>query len=337
MSKNSKNPTSNDVARLAGVSQATVSRVLSGKGYTKEDTKQKVMDAIAQLNYRPNAYARTLNNSRANLIGILLPSANYPIYLELLNHLVQACKAKGYTALLIPGELNQEESYSITNLLQYKVDGIITASAHHETNLYYECNLLGLPVVQIMRVDVESDCSYAASDNYGAGELAASEMLKRNGQDFLYITGHLPSKTNDDRFNGFASEIENELGHRPETLVTHFDYEACKSFIRKRIKQKGVPDSVLCATDVIAYAFMDVVRFEFGYKIPQDIQVIGYDDLEPSSWSGYELTSFRQNIKRLSNEAVSFLDQQINGQTDRIFNINVSAKFIERGTLRQPT
>ncbi|CAK1975386.1 LacI family DNA-binding transcriptional regulator [Vibrio crassostreae] len=337
MSNKSKNPTSNDVARLAGVSQATVSRVLSGKGYTKEDTKQKVMDAIAQLNYRPNAYARTLNNSRANLIGILLPSANYPIYLELLNHLVQACKAKGYTALLIPGELNQGESYSITNLLQYKVDGIITASAHHKTNLYYECNLLGLPVVQVMRVDVESDCSYAASDNYGAGELAASEMLKRNGQDFLYITGHLPSKTNDDRFSGFASEIENELGHRPESLPTHFDYDVCKSFIRKRIKQKGVPDSVLCATDVIAYAFMDVVRFEFGYKIPQDIQVIGYDDLDQSSWSCYELTSFRQNIKRLSNEAVSFLDQQISGQTDKIFNVNVSAKFIERGTLRLPT
>ncbi|GAL14592.1 sucrose operon repressor ScrR LacI family [Vibrio astriarenae] len=335
MSNKSKNPTSNDVARLAGVSQATVSRVLSGKGYTKEETKQKVMDAIAQLNYRPNAYARTLNNSRANLIGILLPSANYPIYLELLNHLVQACKAKGFTVLLIPGELNEEENYSITNLLQYKVDGIITASAHHRTNLYYECNLLGLPVVQVMRVDVESDCSYAASDNYGAGELAASEMLKRGGQDFLYITGHLPSKTNDDRYNGFASEIESVLGHRPDNFAAHFDYEASKPIIRKRLKQKGAPDSVLCATDVIAYAFMDVARYEFGYKIPEDIQVIGYDDLEQSSWSGYELTSFRQNIKRLSNEAVALLEQQINGQTDKIFNINVSAKFIERGTLRQ--
>ncbi|MGL6259976.1 LacI family DNA-binding transcriptional regulator [Vibrio sp. WXL210] len=333
MSK-SRNPTSNDVARLAGVSQATVSRVLSGKGYIKEDTKQKVMDAIAQLNYRPNAYARTLNNSRANLVGILLPSANYSIYLELLNHLVQACKQKGYSALLIPGELNQEENYSITNLLQYKVDGIITASAHHKTNLYYECNLLGLPVVQVMRVDVDSECSYAVSDNYGAGELAANEMLKRRGQELLYITGHLPSKTNEDRYEGFASEVELKLGYRPESFTAHFDYEVCKSLIRKRVKQKGIPDSVLCATDVIAYAFMDVVRFEFGYQVPQDVQVIGYDDLEQSACSGYQLASFRQDIKRLSNEAVSLLERQINGQTDKIYNINVSAKFIERGTLR---
>ncbi len=334
MSSKRNNPTSNDVAQLAGVSQATVSRVLSGKGYIKDDTKQKVMDAIEQLNYRPNAFARTLNNSRANLIGILLPSANYPLYFDLLNHLVHACKQQGYSTLLIPGELSGEEDYSISNLLQYKVDGIITASAHHKTNLYYECNRLGLPVVQVMRVDQESECSYAASDNYGSGELAASELIKRDGQNFLYISGHLPSKTNQDRFDGFASEIDNELGRQPEHLTSHFEYENCKPFIRERLQHGDLPDSVLCATDVIAYAFMDVARDEFGYKIPEDIQVIGYDDLEQSTWSGYQLSSFKQNVQRLSKEAVSMLDRQISGQTDKIFNINVSAKFIERDTLR---
>ena len=334
LANKSNNPTSKDVARLAGVSQATVSRVLSDKGYIKEETRQKVMDAIKALDYRPNAFARTLNNSRANLIGILLPSENYPIYFELLNYLVHACKLKGYSTLLIPGELSGEQEYSISNLLQYKVDGIITASAHYKTNLYYECNRLGLPVVQLMRVDVGSDCSYAASDNFGAGELAASEMIQRNGQSFMYISGHLPSKTNDDRFEGFSQEIEQELNQRPENLIAHFDYESCKSLIRERIKQGNVPDSVLCATDVIAYAFMDVVRYEFGYKIPEDIQVIGYDNLEQSAWSGYELSSFKQNTHRLSREAVSFLDQQINGQANKIFNINVSAKFVERKTLR---
>ncbi len=324
--------TSKDVAKLAGVSQSTVSRVFVPGSSVSEKTKNKVFEAAKALNYRPNAFARSLTTNESKLIGVVFPDADYPIHMQTLQLISTELQKLGYSTVLIPWKIDDEDNHSIPNIFQYRVDGVIAASATFNKSLYEECEEFNIPIVQYARVVEGTRSSYVISDNYEAGQQAANLFANHNLASAAYVTGEVPTFTNDERTNGFVSEFEDLTGTTPSVVEANYDYNLALPAIRKLLSQDNRPEGIFCATDNLAMAVMDIARYEFGLKVPEDIQVIGFDNIPQTQWLSYQLTTFRQDFKRLARESVKIIVNQINDDNSSLVKLMVPVKLVERKT-----
>ncbi|APP08641.1 LacI family DNA-binding transcriptional regulator [Vibrio harveyi] len=326
--------TSKDVAKLAGVSQSTVSRVFVPGSSVSEKTKQKVFEAAKALNYRPNAFARSLTTNESKLIGLVFPDADYPIHMKTLQLISSELQKQGYSAVLIPWQVDDEDNHSIPNIFQYRVDGVIAASATFNKSLYEECEEFNIPIVQYARVVEGTKSSYVISDNYEAGQQAAQLLHESGVKNAVYLTGEVPTFTNDERQSGFSSEFEDLTGKTPRIIEASYDYASSLDKVRAILADKNRPEAVFCATDNLAMAVMDIARIECGIRIPQDLKVIGFDNIPQTEWLSYQLTTFRQDFRRLARECVKIIVDQINNKNSSLVKMMVPVKLIERSTTK---
>jgi DNA-binding LacI/PurR family transcriptional regulator len=324
--------TSKDVAKLAGVSQSTVSRVFVPGSSVSEKTKQKVFEAAKALNYRPNAFARSLTTNESKLIGLVFPDADYPIHMKTLQLISTELQKQGYSAVLIPWQVDANDNHSIPNIFQYRVDGVIAASATFNKSLYEECEEFDIPIVQYARVVEGTKSSHVVSDNYAAGQLAAQQFHNSGVTSAVYLTGNVPTYTNDERESGFCSEFEDLTGKQARVVEADYDYLDALETIRTLFAESSKPQAIFCATDNLAMAVMDVARLEFNLRIPEDLQVIGFDDIPQTQWLNYQLSTFKQDFKRLARESVKIVVNQIQDQETSLVKLMVPVKFIERKT-----
>ncbi|PCE69180.1 LacI family DNA-binding transcriptional regulator [Salinivibrio sp. YCSC6] len=324
--------TSKDVARLAGVSQSTVSRVFVAGSSVSEKTKQKVFEAAKALNYRPNAFARSLTTSESKLIGLVFPDADYPIHMKTLQLISSELQKQGYSAVLIPWQVDDEENYSIPNIFQYRVDGVVAASATFNKSLYEECEEFNIPIVQYARVVDGTRSSYVISDNYEAGQQAAQLLHESGVKNAVYLTGDVPTFTNVERQNGFTSEFRYLTGITPRVIESSYDYASSLDAVRELLANKNRPEAVFCATDNLAMAVIDIARIEYGISIPTDLKVIGFDNIPQADWLNYQLTTFRQDFNRLARECVKIIVDQINNENSTLVKMMIPVKLVKRST-----
>ncbi|WP_428774509.1 LacI family DNA-binding transcriptional regulator [Vibrio sp.] len=334
MLPNKQTVTSKDVAKLAGVSQSTVSRVFVPGSSVSEKTKQKVFEAAKALNYRPNAFARSLTTNESKLIGLVFPDADYPIHMKTLQLISTELQKLGYSAVLIPWQVDDEDNHSIPNIFQYRVDGVIAASATFNKTLYEECEEFNIPIVQYARVVEGTQSSYVISDNYEAGQQAAHLLNAKGVKNAVYLTGEVPTFTNDEREKGFCSEFEELTRQTPRVVEASYDYQSSLDAIRTLFTDNNRPEAVFCATDNLAMAVMDVARYEFNLSIPDDLQVIGFDNIPQAEWLSYQLTTFRQDFKRLARESVKIVVDQINNNSNSLVKMMVPVKLLVRSTTK---
>lgn len=327
--------TSKDVAKLAGVSQSTVSRVFIAGSAVSEKTKKKVYEAAQALNYRPNAFARSLITNESKLIGLVFPDADYPIHMKTLQLISSELQQLGYSAVLIPWMVDDNDQHSIPNIFQYRVDGVIAASATLNRSLYEECEKFNIPIVQYARVVEGTKSSYVISDNFSAGQIAAQYFYQSGANSVAYLTGEVPTLTNDERKKGFCSEFKVLTGHFPQVIETKYDYLHSMNDIRQFLKQDNRPEAIFCATDNLAMAVMDVARFEFNLNIPEDLQVIGFDNIPQTEWLSYQLTTFKQDFKRLAQEAVKIIVEQVQHDNNSFIKLMIPASLVERKTTKK--
>ena len=327
--------TASDVAKLAGVSQSTVSRVFIDGSSVSAAAREKVFAAAKELNYRPNAFARSLTTNESKLIGLVFPDSDYPIHMETLQLLSKELQKNGYSAVLIPWELDAQQQHSIPNIFQYRVDGVMAASAQFNTALYEECRDFNIPIVQFARIEEGTKCSSAISDNYSAGKMAARVLVERGAKQPAYLTGDIPAYTNAERLEGFTDELQSLTGQTPCDIQTSYTYEQALEGIRAILSEENHPDAFFCSTDTLAIALMDVARHEFGLSIPEDIQVIGFDDIPQASWLGYQLSTFKQDFNRLAKEAVKLLLNQVQSEDRALVKLMIPVELVDRGTLKK--
>lgn len=324
--------TSKDVAKLAGVSQSTVSRVFVPGSSVAKNTQLKVLEAAKSLNYRPNAFARSLNTNQSNLIGLVFPDTDYPIHMKTLQLISCELQKLGFSTVLMPWQFNESSQHEIPNIFQYKVDGVIVASATLNRSLYNECQSLGIPIVQFARVIPDINHSYVVSDMYSAGQQAATLFHTQGLKSPLYITGNIPTHTNNERQRGFVDMYLKLTGSSPRIFQTDYGYEkACLDF--KNLLGKGLSfDCCFCATDYLAMALLDVARHEFKFSIPEDFQVIGFDDIPQANWLSYCLTTFNQDFERLAQETVNTITDKIKNQDSSITKMLIPTQLVRRNT-----
>jgi DNA-binding LacI/PurR family transcriptional regulator len=328
--------TSVDVAKLAGVSQSAVSRAYTPGASVAETTRGKVMEAARKLGYRPNAIARTLITRKSRMIAVVasyLDNQFYPVVVEKLSKRLQD---DGYHVLLFIAEANQEADELLMQLMQYHVDGIVLLSATLSSGLAKDCADAGIPVLLFNRIaQAGGTVSSVASDNEAGGRMAARALLAAGHQRIGYIAGMEDSSTNRDRETGFNAELATQGQRVFARAVGHYSFEGAQVAARQMFGTLDAaqrPNAVFVANDHMAIAVMDVLRGELKLRVPQDVAVIGFDNVPQAAWGGYSLSSIEQDAQAMIEATAKLMLAQINDETVAAQHVNLSVRLIERGS-----
>jgi len=334
-------PTALDVAVLANVSQSAVSRTFTPGASVSEKTKSKVLLAANKLGYRPNAIARSLSTNQSRIIALVMSYLENQFYPLVIEHLSQELQKQGYHVLLFIGQTNNFDADSILlDILQYQVDGIVMASATLSPNLAKNCAAAGVPVVLFNRISSISksnltSTSSVTTDNYKGGKMVAKTLVERGYQKIAFISGLENSSTSIQRENGLReglAEFNLEICLRS---VGNYDFNQAKDATRELFESKNRPDAIFVANDHMAIATMDVIREELQLRIPEDIGIIGFDNIPQANWQSYQLTTMSQDVNQMVLSTVGVLLNQIQ-HAIKPEHIVIPCEIIERNTLRRP-
>lgn len=330
--------TAHDVAKAAGVSQSAVSRVFTPGASASEKTTEKVRLAASELGYRPNILARSLITGKSRIIGLVVAYLNNQFYPDALEKLSKALQARGYHVLVFMASNNAANLDRVLDeILDYQVDGIVAASVSLSSDFAARCQQAGVPVVLFNRSQVDPRLSTVTSDNYKGGQKVAQFLVESGHERIGYIAGWEGASTQQDRESGFTEKLH-ALGAgvavRTDGL---FDEEKARAATRAMFDRSNPPDAVFVANDHMAFLAMDVLRSELGLSIPNDVSVVGYDDVPLASWPAYDLTTVRQSANKMVDQTVSTLLNQINTPNAAPMRVEIDGPLVVRSSTRIPT
>lgn len=302
-------PKISDVARVAGVSPTTVSRVLNNRGYIGEETRKKVQAAMEELNYFPNDIARSLFIKKTYLIGVIFPTTSNPFYGQLIFHLENYANSLGYKILLCNSQGREDKEKSYLHMLQRnQVDGII-AGAHNRGIEEYD--IPNLPVVGFDRY-LSKNTPVVSSDNYDGGRKATQLLINKGCNHIIHINGPIDLETPANLRRKAYEDVMKEHGFNPITYETLGDNEA---IINNLFEDHPEVDGIFASDDLIAAIVLRVAK-KRKRKIPHDLKVIGYDGTDTTQVLLPELSTIAQPIKDIAETCVDILIKQIDGKWD---------------------
>ena len=329
--------TSQDVARRAGVSQSAVSRVFTPGASFSEKTAAKVRKAAGELGYRPNVLARSLITGRSRIIGLVVAYLENYFYPEALEKLSNALQEKGYHLLVF---LARQTAGDVEDILQeildYQVDGIIVASVALSSQLATRCRAAGIPVVLFNRSQDGPRLPTVTSGNFSGGREIARFLTAGGHRRFGYIAGWEGASTQRDREAGFRAGLREAGTGLCAREAGDYQFGRAREAARRMFRDAERPDAVFVANDHMAFATMDVLRFELGLRVPGDVSVIGFDDVPPAAWPAYDLTTVRQEASAMVAETVSMLIANIENPDIAPRHVCLPARLIPRASARIP-
>ena len=322
--------TSAQVAKLAGVSQSAVSRVFTPGASVSIKTTTKVKEAALSLGYRPNSIARAMVSGKSRMIGVVVAYLENQFYPEALERLSNCLQEKGYHVLIfMAGKDRQSIDNVIEEILDYQVDGIIAASVSMSSGLSERCRAAGVPMVLFNRAQDEPNMSAITSDNIEGGKKIAKFLISSGHKKISYIAGWEGASTQRDREAGFISILNDAGLSLHSRKVGNFVLEESREATRSMFLNNP-PEAVFVANDHMAFAVMDTLRYELGLKIPDDVSVVGYDDVPAASWPSYSLTTVQQPVNIMVRETVEILIEKIENPEARPQKIKVDGPLILR-------
>ena len=332
--------TSLDVARLAGVSQSAVSRCFTAGASVSHAMRDKVQAAARKLGYQPNAHARSLITGRSRIIGLVLSALENLFYPAVLERLAKRLQQDGYHLLIFIGD-NANSDDLVEEILQYNVDGIVLGATTLSSALAQRCADASIPVVLFNRVMASGSAgavSSVRSDNVGGGREMARFLVAGGHKRIAYIAGREDSSTNLEREQGFREGLA-ELGQRIYArAIGNYDVDQARQAARDLFASAADrPDAVFVAGDLMAIVVLDTLRHELGLAVPQDVSVVGFDNVPQAAWASYELTTFEQPVQPMVEATVALLQSYLReAQTSPSRNLVVPGQLIIRQSARLP-
>jgi LacI family transcriptional regulator len=309
-----KRATIKDVAALAGVSAATVSRALDDRPEISSETKERVRLACAQLGYVPNAAARGLSGHATHTIGLVLPDISNPYFSGMATAIEETAAAHGCRVFL-SNSLRKEdrELRAIENLVARQVDGILVNPVSPESQLRHREVLGGLPCVYLGANHDESP-SYVMADNETGAYAAARYLIRLGHRDILFFGGRTTSRTREQRIRGFRRALAEaglegrELPAPPNvTFMRQWSYETALELLKGPL-----PDAIFAYSDMTALKVLEAAE-ERGVRIPEDLSMVGYDNIAFGALHRIHLTTVSQHKYQQGQIAVERLLEKING------------------------
>jgi LacI family transcriptional regulator len=299
-----------DIARQVGVSRATVSRVINGDANVKEQTRALVMEALQKSNFQPNIAARSLAAGRTNVIGLIIPAGVSAIFTDpyfplLIQGATSVCNARDYSVMLWLAEPEYERRMMRQILYSGLLDGVVVSSMLMEDPIVQALHDSKKPFMLIGRHPT-LDVNYLDVDNINGAREATLHLLRLGHQQVATITGPQNMIAGQDRLQGYRQALdERGITFQPE-LVVEGDFSEAGGYAAMRRLLLHKPTAVFVASDMMAEGAMRALR-EAGQLVPQDVAIVGYDDMPNSSRITPPLTTIRQPTNRMGSLAVDAL------------------------------
>jgi len=307
-----RGPTSHDVARRAGVSQSTVSRALSGDPNVSEQTRARVVEAAEELDYSPDLIARSLITRRTQRVGVVVSNITNPFYPLLVDVLERDFTALGYSMILFNEQQADEQQNLLELYLGRAVDGFVISSAVLGFPAADRLHSSGVPVVFLNRHIDDERFDRVVADNDGGGRRAAHLLVELGHRRIAQISGPPDTSTARERDAGFQAALT-ALGH-PLDDALHvagpYEHETGLRGCRDLIAREQPPTAVFCGNDVIALGAWDAA-ISAGLRVPEDISVIGFDDISMAAWDSIALTTVRQPLSEMAQVSAEMLVERL--------------------------
>jgi len=317
-----------DVAKKAHVSVATVSRVINQKGYVNSETRKMVLEAIKELNYVPNELARSLFQKKSSIIAVLVPHLTSYYFAELLDIIEDLIVHKDYRIMVCNSHDDPDkESRYLKIFDQYNIDGLILIANTHRIDDYLK---LEIPIVEIDH-KLSEDIPSVTSNNVLGGKIAAQKLINGGCKKLIHFRGPSDLVTVRERTEGFRAVID-------ENKATSFSYDL--DFIKPSgeeienvILSNPDCDGIFCDSDVIAIHAIQAIH-KAGKKVPEDVQVIGFDNIELAEIFKPNLTTISQSREKIGKYAVDSLMKLINKEELEQVHRKIDVKLVERQTTK---
>ena len=300
--------TLDDIAKLAGVSATTVSRVINNYGSLSEKTKTKVFSAMQELNYQPNSLARSLKGKKTQLIGVILPGVSNPFFGHMVQEIEDQLFKKGFKMILCnAGNDAQKERDYLRMLMANRVDGIIAGSHNLGIEEYQK---VGLPIISFDRY-LSDNVPIVSSDNYQGGQLAAQSLISSGSKNPQIITGsNRPNSPTNSRLTGFKDVLEkHDLSYNLIELPFSSSPNIKSLKIKELLTNKKI-DGIFCTDDLTALLVKQQAQ-ALNLQIPTDIRLVGYDGTNFIQNYHPELTTIMQPITDIVTMMIDLLLKRI--------------------------
>ncbi len=299
------------VAKLAGVSRSAVSRAFTDGASVSPETRAKVLEAADKLGYHVNHLARGLLWHRTGIVCLIVAGMEAPFQASIVEVITRRLQAIGKVVMVLntSGEQDSVEN-ALRQTLNYRADATVVVSGTPPASLVNTCLENGQRVILINRADPIEGPEFISVENRGAA-IEACLMLKRAGcQRVAVINSTAGTPGLEMREKAF---LEAAAEHGLEASVSRIGptgYQTGAESARQVLATSRRPEGIFCVTDLLAMGFMDVARLEFRMNIPNDLCVIGFDDIPEAGWLGYELTTFRQPLKEMADRIVAIVERE---------------------------
>ena len=329
-------PTETDVAKLAGVSQSAVSRAFTPGASVAKATRERILEAAKTLGYQTNLMARSLATSRSNIIALAISNLENPFYAQVAKELSERLRHTGRHILLFTTTGEGDADEELERVLSYQVDALILTATTPSPELTLQCQKNAIPIVQINRESKVSGISTVRGENYRAAEQVAEFLIAGGHKNFAFIGGTKGSNVSQIREEAFTNHLKSLGFSGIQVAYGDYSFQGAAAATRQLLGSGKPIDAIFCANDYMAFAALDVVKYEFNLKVPHDISVVGVDDVPEASHSAYDLTTYSQPASSLAEEAIKIIDQQIANPGRRAQRREVRGQLIVRGSTRIP-
>jgi len=323
-----------EVAERAGVSRSAVSRTFTAGASVSEKMRHKVEKAAQELGYTPNALASSLTTGRTRLIGLVSNNFHNPIFLEVFDLFTRGLQERGLRPLLVNLTDETNPAQSVKMLRQYSVDGVVVASSTLSSDFSQAFRDAQIPVVHSFgRHSSTPKVHVVGIDNIECGRMAAQALIDRGYTRVAFLGGPKIATSTQDRLAGFQDQISsNPQIQSSHSFAEQYSFEAGRKEML-RLLASSPAQAYFCGDDVLSIGALSAIR-EKGFKVPEDIGVIGLNDMEMAGWQSIGLTTIRQPIQQIISSSieliVAMLDEPDRFPEARLF----PSELIERGTLK---
>ncbi len=324
-----------DVARKAGVSPSAVSRTFTDGASVSDATREKVEVAAAALGYTPNALASSLTTGRTRLIGLVSNNFHNPFFLEVFDLFTSGLQERGLRPLLVNLTDETDPARTVRMLREYSVDGVVVASSTLATDFASAFRDAKIPVVHSFgRHTTTPEVHVVGIDNIECGRIAARELVNRGYQSVAFLGGPVKATSTQDRLEGFTNEMQKHSKIKvSQSFAEAYSFNAGRNEMSRLLLEGGLAEAYFCGDDVLSIGVLSALE-DSNIRVPEEVGIIGLNDMEMSGWESINLTTIKQPIEQIISSSielvVAMIDDPERYPEARLFPTVV----IERGTLR---
>ena len=324
-----------EVAEKAGVSRSAVSRTFTEGASVSAKTRERVEQAAFELGYSPNALASSLTTGRTKMIGLISNNFHNPIFLQVFDLFTRRLQDRGLRPLLVNLTDEIEPENSVRMLQQYSVDGVIVASSTLPVTFARAFREAGMPVVHSFgRHAVSPNVHVVGIDNVACGQMAVEALIARGYSRIGFLGGPESATSTQDRLTGFLGEMAKQTDVEASfSFASAYSFEAGRTEMTRLLAEGPPAEAYFCGDDVLSIGVLSAIQAH-GLRVPEDIGLIGLNDMEMAGWQNINLTTIRQPIAEIIDVSVNLIVTMLVDPDQQPEAHLFPCQLIERGTLR---